>query len=227
MRDRAERRSASVARRTTLRLLALLMLGVVVIAALAGALPGLPSLNPFATEDKDRSQPVVLRSIARLNEFRAATANLQVVIDIERDAKYLPSFIKGERTLFVAAGNVDASVDFRNLKGGAIRVSEDRRSATITLPAPRLSGARVDPNRSRVFDRRRGLIDRAESVFEDSPTGDRELFVLAERKLLEAARADRSLLTSAARNTRDTLTGLLRGLGFERVTIRFEPPPAV
>ncbi len=227
MADLADRRSASVARRATLRLLAALAAGVVVIAFIVGALPGFPSLNPFATEDKDRSGPVVLKSIARLHEFRAATANLQVVIDIERDAKYLPGFIKGERTLFVAAGNVDASVDFRKLKGAAIKVSEDRRSATITLPAPQLSEARVDPKRSRVYDRRRGLIDRAESVFEDSPTGERDLFLLAERKLLEAARADGSLLTSAERNTRDTLTGLLRGLGFERVTIRFEPPPPV
>jgi hypothetical protein len=37
----------------------------------------------------------------------------------------------------------------------------------------------VDPNRSRVYDRDRGLFDRLESVFEDSPTGDRELFALS------------------------------------------------
>ncbi len=198
-----------------------------VTAVVVGVRGGLPSLNPFAEEEKDRSQPVILKSIARLSEYRAATANLQVVIDVERDAKYLPDFIKGERTLFVAAGNVDAEVDFRGLKGDAIEVSEDRRSATITLPAPSLSEARVDPKRSRVFDRERGLLDRAGSIFEDSPTGDRELFVLAERKLLEAARADPSLLRGAERNTRATLTGLLRGLGFERVTIRFKAPDPV
>ena len=202
--------------------LALLALGLV--AVIGGALP---SLNPFASEEKDRSQPVVLRSIARLNEYRAATANLQVVIDVEKDAKYLPDFVKGERTLFVAAGNVDASVDFRALRGNAVQVSEDRRSATITLPAPRLSDARVDPGRSRVFDRSRGLIDRAESVFEDSPTGERDLLIKAEQKLLEAARADPGLRAAAERNTRDTMTGLLRALGFERVTIRFAAPPPV
>lgn len=205
----------------SLALAALLVLGVL---ALAGRLP---DLNPFATEDKDRSGPVVLKSIARLSEYRAATANLQVVIDVEKDAKYLPDFIKGERTLFVAAGNVDAKVDFRGLKGDAIQVSEDRRSATLTLPAPQLGEARVDPERSRVVTRDRGLLDRAGGIFEDSPTGDRELFLLAERKLLEAARADPTLLRAARRNTTDTLTGLLRGLGFERVTIRFRAPPRV
>ena len=196
-------------------------------AVVVGVTGGLPSLNPFAEEEQDRSQPVILKSIARLSEYRAATANLQVVIDVEQDAKYLPDFIKGERTLFVAAGNVDAQVDFRRLKGEAIQVSEDRRSATITLPAPRLTEARVDPRRSRVYDRDRGLLDRAGGVFEDSPTSERELYLLAERKLLEAARADPTLLRTAERNTRETLTGLLRGLGFERVTIRFTAPPPV
>lgn len=220
-------RPAPVARRSPVRLLATAIVAVILVLGALAVVGRLPSLNPFATETKDRSQPVVLKSIARLSEYRAATANLQVIVDVERDAKYLPDFLKGERTLFVAAGNVDAKVDFRELKGSAIQVSKDRRSATLTLPAPQLGEARVDPARSRVVTRERGLLDRAGGVFEDSPTGDRQLFVLAERKLLEAARADPSLLRAARRNTVDTLTGLLRGLGFTRVTIRFSAPPPV
>ena len=207
--------------------LGLVAAAAVLVVGVLAAVGSLPSLNPFATEERDRSQPVVLRSIARLSEYRAATANLQVVIDVEEDAEYLPDFLKGERTLFVAAGNVDAKVDFRDLRDDAIQVSEDRLSATLTLPAPQLTDARVDPERSRVVSRDRGLLDRAGGLFEDSPTGDRALFLLAERKLIEAARADPTLLRSAERNTRDTLTGLLRGLGFERITIRFEEPPPV
>lgn len=217
------RRSAPAGRRAAVRvLLALLAVGLV-----AALIPHLPSLNPFASEDKDRTGPAVLKSVARLDEYRAATANLQVIVDLERDAKYLPSFIKGERTLYLAAGNVDASVDFRALKGDAIQVSEDRRSATITLPAPRLAEPRVDPKRSRVVDRDRGLLDRAGGVFEDNPTSERQVELLAQRKLLEAARADPSLTDAAKRNTTQMLTGLLRGLGFTRVTVRFAEPPPV
>ena len=187
-------------------------------------LRAVPDLNPFDKETIDRSQPAVLKSIEDLNQYRAATANLQVIVDIEEDT-ILPDFLKGERTLFVAAGTVDAGVDFSRLGRGAVRVNEDRTAATITLPAARLYEARVDPSRSRVYDRDRGIFDRLESVFEDSPTSDRELFVLSERKLTEAARADPQLLRTAERNTRDMLEGLLGGLGFERVTVRFEPPP--
>jgi len=205
---------------------------VVAALALVGAflvvsatLRALPDLNPFGTDTIDRSQPAVLKSIERIREFRAATANLQVIVDVEEDARLLPDFLKGERTLFVAAGTVDAGVDLSRLRSGAVRVNEDRTEATITLPAPRLFEPRIDPSRSRVYDRDRGLLDRLESVFEDSPVDDRELFALSEQKLLEAARADRELLPTAARNTRDMLTGLLRGLGFERVIVRFEAPP--
>ena len=60
-------------------------------------------LNPFGTETKDRSQPVLLKSLQDLSDYHAATANMQVVVDVEQDARLLPSFIKGERTLFVAA----------------------------------------------------------------------------------------------------------------------------
>jgi hypothetical protein len=185
----------------------------------------IPSLNPFRTETIDRSGPAVLKSIERLSEYRAATANLEVIVDIEKDVSVLPGFIKGEKTLLVAAGRVDAKVDFSRLRGSALKVSEDRKEVEIVLPAPTLAEPQLDLERTRVFDRERGLVDRFESVFEDSPTSERELLLLAEKKLAAAARADGGVLTAAEENTRQMLTGLLRGLGFERVTVGFERPP--
>jgi hypothetical protein len=199
---------------------AAVVLGIVLLSA---AVPGFPDLNPFGTETKDRSQPVVLRSLERLTEYRAASANLEVIVDVEEDG-ILPGFLQGEKTLLVAAGRVDASVDFRNLGRRGLQVSEDRRSVTITLPAAKLEEARVDLDRSRVFDRDRGLLDRIGSIFEDNPSNERELLLLAERKLAAAAASDRGVLQAAERNTRAMLESLMRGLGFERVTVRFERP---
>lgn len=196
------------------------LIGVGLLLAVA-----IPSLNPFRAETIDRSGPAVLRSIERLSEYRAASANLEIVVDIEKDVALLPGFIKGEKTLLVAAGRVDAKVDFSRLRGDALKVSEDRRSVEIVLPAPTLAEPELDLERTRVFDRERGLFDRIESVFEDSPTSDRELLLLAEKKLAAAARADGGVLTAAEENTRQMLTGLLKGLGFERVTVGFERPP--
>ena len=198
------------------------VLAVIVVAVIA--VRALPEFGLPGSRTVDRSQPAVLKSIAPLRQFRAATANLQVIVDVERDNGLLPSFLKGEKVLFVAGGNVDAGVDFSQVGPDAIHVDESRTRVRIELPAARLYDARVDPARSRVFDRERGLIDRIESVFEDSPTEEQTLYLLAERKLHEAAVADDELLRTAERNTRAMLEGLLRGLGFTDVTIEFADP---
>ncbi len=197
------------------------LLAVVLLVVLA--VRSLPEISLPGNRTVDRSQPAVLKSIAPLRQFRAATANLQVIVDVERDS-LLPSFLKGERVLFVAGGNVDAGVDFSRVGAESIEVDETRTRVRMELPAPRLYEARVDPARSRVFDRDRGLIDRVESVFEDSPTEERSLYLLAERKLRDTAAADDELLRTAERNTRAMLEGLLRGLGFREVTIEFAAP---
>jgi Protein of unknown function (DUF4230) len=194
------------------------------IGAAALLLDQLPSLNPFSKETKDRSQPAVLKSIERLSEYRAASAQLQVIVDVEEDADYLPSFILGEKTLLVAGGNVDAAVDFRGLDKDALRVSEDRRSVTITLPQPTLSEAELDLDRTRVFDSDRGLLDRVGDAFSDNPSNERSLLLLAEEKLEAAAAADTGVMSAARENTRAMLEGLMRGLGFTRVTVRFAAP---
>jgi Protein of unknown function (DUF4230) len=192
---------------------------LVVIAVLLVSGP----LNPFGTDTEDRSQPVLLKSLENLSDYHAATANMQVVVDVEEDARLLPSFIKGERTLFVAAGTVDAAVDFRGLAKDpdAVKVSDDRRSVQLTLPAPKLLEPQLDPDRSRVYDRDRGVLDRVEDAVSDRPGDEQPLYQLAEDKLAAAAAADPRLLRTAERNTRSMLEGLLRGLGFENITIDF------
>jgi hypothetical protein len=199
--------------------------GIVAIAAVPRLLP---DLNPFGTETKDRSHPALLQSLQRLSEYRAARANLQQIVDVEQDAKLLPSFVKGERIVMVAAGEVDARVDFRRVGPRSLRVSSDRREVAITLPAPQLAPARLDLARTRVIEHDRGVLDRAGELLGDGGTDEeRQLLLAAQRKLDAAAGADPELLPAAERNTRAMLERLVRGLGFERVTVRFQEPPAI
>src|SRR3954454_24283468 len=118
------------------RALMLLLLAGLVLAAVIVVLVATGPLNPFKTETKDRSQPVLMKSLENLSDYHAATANMQVVVDVEEDAGLLPSFIKGERTLFVAAGTVDAAVDFRGTSRDPKRVpdSSDPVFVRLTLP---------------------------------------------------------------------------------------------
>ena len=162
----------------------------------------IPALNPFKEDTVDRSGPVLLKSLEDLSEYHAASANMQVVVDVEHDTNLVPSFIKGERTLFVAAGSVDAAVDFGSLSESpdAVQVSDDRKSVVITLPPAHLTDAELDQERSRVYDRDRGALDRIGEAFSDDGGADQqELYVLAERKLAEAAASDPGLLRTAER----------------------------
>jgi len=191
--------------------------------ALGDLLPSIP--NPFSSRTVDRTQPALLQAMEDLSNYEAAAGNFQVLVDTEKDARFLPSFIRGERTVYSAAGSVDASVDFSNLDAQAIVVSEDRRSVTISLPPPTLSEPHLDLDKSMVVSRDRGLLDRLGSVFSDTPTGERELQLAAQEKM-KAAAAESDLSARAEENTRKMLESLLGNLGFTSVTVTFVPSPA-
>lgn len=229
--DRSTEREVAPRRRPPYGLLVLLIVLAGTTAALfAGVsavrnvLPELPDFrNPFTAEPEtiDRTQPAVLQAVENLSEYRAATSHLQVIVDLEQEVEGLPAFLRGERTLFVAAGTVDASVDFSQVGEDAVTVSSDRESVTLRLPPATMGSATVDPERSYVFDRRRGLLDRIGGVFSDNPSSERELYLVAEEQMQEAA-AETELLDTAERNTTIMLDSLLRSLGFTDVTIEFD-----
>jgi hypothetical protein len=179
--------------------------------------------SPLEPEVVDRSTPALLLALDDLHEYHAATADLQVMVDVEIDTPWVPSVISGERVHFLAVGTADAYVDFEGLDAGAVTLSPDGDGATIVLPAPEMAEVRIDPEQSRVVDRDRGLIERIGDAFEENPTDDSGLYALAERHLGTAA-ADSDLLERAETNTRDMLTTLARSLGVDEVTVEFEEP---
>ncbi|WP_157249940.1 DUF4230 domain-containing protein [Nonomuraea typhae] len=180
--------------------------------------------NPLGEQTIDRSQPVLLQSIHDLSRFEAASGSFQVVVDLQKDAAFLPDAIKGTRTLFVGAGSVDAYVDFTGLAKEAVTVSEDRTQVTLRLPRAQLEKPNLDNNRSYVFAQQRGLFDRVQDFLSASPADQRELYVLAEKKIAEAATAS-DLRARADTNTKLMLEGLLKSLGFSKVTVRFSDEP--
>ena len=215
-------------RRSRVRLVAAIV-GVLVLVVAVSGLSGLrlwPSFpNPFATRQVDRSQPVLLKAIEDLAVYKAASGSFQVVVDLEESTRGIPLLLKGQRTLFVAGGSVDAEVDFSGLEGDAIKLSPDGQRVQITLPRARLTQARVDPAQSRVFSRDRGLLDRLGSVLSDNPTSERELYQLAQAKM-QAAAAESDLVARAEQNTRAMLQSMLRSLGYRDVTVTFRDPPS-
>ncbi|MEV4320553.1 DUF4230 domain-containing protein [Actinocrispum sp. NPDC049592] len=190
------------------------ILGVAVVAVIAAVLQLvglLPKLNPFESSTIDRSQPAVLQAVRDLSQYHAAAGDYQVVIDIEKDIKFVPSSIAGTRTLFVAAGSVDAFIDFGHLNQDAMVVSQDRKSVEITLPPAQLAKPSLDNNRSYIYSQERGLLDRLTALVD--PPQQQQFYVAAEQKIAEAAQHS-GLTDRAKNNTKMMLTGMIQGLGF-------------
>ncbi|MFC4015518.1 DUF4230 domain-containing protein [Nonomuraea purpurea] len=181
-------------------------------------------LNPLGEQTIDRSQPVVLQSIKDMSRFEAATGTFQVVVDLEKDAKFLPDAVKGTRTLFVGAGGVDAYVDFSAMATNALTISQDRTEVTVRLPRAQLEKPNLDNSRSYVFAQQRGLFDRVQDFLSGSPGDQRELYLLAEKKISEAAVAS-DLRARADANTKAMLSGMLKSLGFTKVTVKYTDEP--
>lgn len=209
------------------RLFLLLVAGglVIVLVVGIGLVSGWPSWlpqigNPFQEETTDRSQPVLLESIQDLSRFTAASGNFEVVIDVETNRRFIPDIIVGERTLFVAAGSVDAYVEFSGLTEGALVVDEANNSVAITLPAAQLEQVTIDHERSYVFAEERGVVNRIGDFFGDDPNRLQEVLLLAETRIAEAAELS-GLRERAAENTQNMLVGMMRSLGFDAATVEF------
>lgn len=106
----------------------------------------------------------------------------------------MPGFLSGERSLFVAAGTVDAYVDFSGLADGDLDLSADGKRVEISLPPAALSEPNLDQDRTYLFSQSRGVVNRiGDAIATDD---QQELYQEAEQKLATAA-AESALLQQA------------------------------
>jgi hypothetical protein len=187
---------------------------VVIVAAVLFLISRLPGLNPFHDETVDRSQPVLLQSVKDLSQYHAAEGNFQVVVDLEHDVSWVPDVIAGSRTLFVAAGSVDAYVDFGSLDEKALTVDTAKHTVRVQLPDAKLDKPDLDQKKTYLYSQERGVFDRISSLF--TTDDQQEFYVMAEKKISGAAK-DAGLTERAEKNTRAMLTGMFKSLGYTAV----------
>ncbi|MFF9108781.1 DUF4230 domain-containing protein [Streptomyces sp. NPDC014805] len=181
-------------------------------------LPGLRDL--FGTDTHDRSGPALLKSVRDLSRFDAASGTFQVVVDLEKDARFLPDAIRGTRTLYVGTGTVDAYVDLGQVGERDVTVNGDRTAATLRLPHARLGRPALDADHSYAVSKQRGLLDRLGDLFSDNPNSEQAVQKLAVRHIGDAAQSS-GLTARAESNTTAMLQGLLRSLGFTQVRVSY------
>ncbi|MFJ5695811.1 DUF4230 domain-containing protein [Arthrobacter sp. NPDC093125] len=181
-----------------------LLLAVTLVASMLG-------FGPFASKS-GRSQSVLLKSVRDVSQYHAAVGNFELLLDKKDDTGGLPDFIAGRRTLFVAAGTVNAYVDLAGLADTDLTLAADGKSVTLRLPEPQLDKPNIDHERSYVYSQDRGIADRVVDVF--TAPQQAELYLLAESDMAKAAE-DSELRQRADENTKSMLTGLFGSLGYE------------
>jgi len=172
----------------------------------------------FAPRTIDRSAPVLVQRLRDASQYTGATGTYSATVDVEHRTGIVPSFIAGNRSVYNGVGTVDATVDLGML---AKHVERDPRGTlVIRLPHARFGDVHLDAGRSHVMSRDRGVIDRVEGLFVDSPTSEREVQQLSERRIAKAAAAS-GLRARAERNTARMVEGLASSLGAGPVRVEF------
>jgi hypothetical protein len=202
---------------------ALALAGVVLLLVLTiGLARGWLDLGSiFSTSTIDRSAPVILHELHDVSTYDAASGTFSVTVDQEKDVSFFPQVLAGERVIYSGYGTVDASVDLGKLDQRA--VTQTAGGIVIQLPHARLGGAHLDPNRSHVMNRDRGLFNRVAGAFVDNPTSERALERAAVKKIDKAA-AKTKLVERAERNTEAMIQRIAKAAGVtDRIDVRFGP----
>jgi hypothetical protein len=108
-------------------------------------------------------------------------------------------------------GEVVAGVNLAAIQPSEVTVAG--HNISLRLPPAEVFSTRIDNAKSRVYSRDTGLFSSPD------PNLESEVRQEAERQLQQSAVVD-GILKSADQNARNTVTGMLTGLGFTQVTLQ-------
>ena len=197
---------------TTLVLaLVIVVLSVLLGVGLANYGDRLPLLGPLFVEERTRTttSPVVVEGIQELDRLATVRWTESVVVTRESGGTRLEQFLTGERVLLVATGEVEAGVDLADIGEDDVLVDGDR--VTIDLPEPQILSSSLDEERTRVYDRDRGLLNLgADDVLVQEARRDAEAEVVSTAE-------ENGILETAERNAEESIRAFVTTLGFEEV----------
>lgn len=170
---------------------------------------GLSALVPQPTPTIYPSSETVVRSIQRLSRMESASFHIEKVITAETGQGPL-GFLFGDRLLLIAYGEVIAGVDLGKIGPDQVARTDDG-TIYMQLPPVEIFVATLDNERTRVYDRRTGVVGL-------NPELETEARREAQRMILEAAVED-GIEAEAETQATEFMRSFLLALGFEEVVI--------
>lgn len=165
----------------------------------------------------DLSHPTVIKEMRQLGRLETAEFTMEKVIDTQvAQSSTLKEILFGDRILLIAHGQVTAGVDLAGLSEEAVEV--DGSSLTITLPDTSLFSTSLDPENTRVFDRKLGLLTRGDITLETEARKSAE-------GVLTSAACKAGILEKARVGAEERINQLYSLAGFASVTVRVKAGP--
>ena len=160
----------------------------------------------------DASRPSVIAQIQKLQRLETVVFGMDKIVVGERESKYLPKFLAGDRLLLIVFGEVTAGIDLSRVQASDVDVDPEGPAIRLKIPAPEIFSTRLDNERTRVYSRETGLFSRVDPDLETDVRRE------AERQVRQAA-VEGGIMDTAKSNAGTTLTAFLQGLGFASVTV--------
>lgn len=178
-----------------------------------GGLIGMLGDKLLSSRTETVSAPMVVSQIQRLNRLETVQYSVDTVVEGHRTGalNVLPDLLVGDRLLLVVHGQVVAGVDLSQLNPESVHVRGS--SVQVDLPPSQIFSTRIDEQKTRVFARSTGLLVPVD------PNLESDTRRTAETQVQDAATKD-GILDTARGNARNSIESLLRGLGFQQVTVR-------
>ncbi len=166
-------------------------------------------LNPFGFSSKVAvSGPVVLEQLQKLSRLETARYKGHTIVRGDTSSGILPTFIAGDKLVFIGHGEVVAGVDLAKMQPDDVKVDGD--NVTVKLPPAEIFHSSLDNQQSEVFERQTGVFSKPDSTLETRVRQE------AENQIRQAA-TDSEILQQATQGAREALRKQLEMLGFGKI----------
>jgi hypothetical protein len=158
----------------------------------------------------DVSRDSVVKEIQSLNRLETASFSIEKIIEAGTDGNVFQEFLYGDRVLLIAHGKVIAGFDLSKLDTSTVKA--EGSTLSLTLPAPQILSSTLDNEKTKVFDRKLGLLNKGDKDLES------EARAAAEASITQGA-CEAGILDEATTSVREQLTKTFILLGFSTVEI--------
>jgi len=162
------------------------------------------------TDKSESDRVAVVKEMRALSRLETASFTIEKIIDSESSGNVFQKLLFGDKILLIANGNVIAGIDFIGIEEKDVVV--EGKKIQVSLPPPQIFLASLDNTKTKVYDRKSGLLSGGNDNLES------EARATAEQSIRESA-CSSGILDMASDNARKQITSFLSSLGFVEITI--------